>query len=225
MRDPAVIMQTILLLFFYDLPTVLINAVFRNNPANTGSRIDIAVSADDCARIADRVASYFDMVSQHCAELLDAGLDVFITVMYYNEMLVRLDIGCDRSSSHMAVISEDRISDIVIVRCLDMVEEYDVLELDGIAHYTVSAYQSRTPDKSAVSDFSIRPDDTRCTEICCRKDLGCFMHPHILAYFLIFLRIQCRTELKDKIFDPFQCLPGIGELPKIFLGKSVIKVV
>ena len=65
----------------------------------------------------------------------------------------------------MAVVSEDRVSYIIVVRGLDIIEENDVLEFYGVADYALAAYECRTSDERAVSDFCLRSDDARSSDM------------------------------------------------------------
>ena len=156
-----VLAGNIFLFLLDDFAAVLVDAVFRNDSPDAGCRIDIAVPADDCSRVAYRIAAYFYMITEHSAELLDPGLDIFSSVVDYDQLLVGLDVRSDRTCAHMAVVSEDGVTYIIVVRGLNMIEKDNVLELDRVAYNTVSSDQSRSSDKSTVSDFCVRSDDAR----------------------------------------------------------------
>jgi hypothetical protein len=59
----------------------------------------------------------------------------------------------------VAAITEDGISYVVIVRSLNMIKKNNVLEFHGVSYHTVSSYQSRASDESAVTHFGIGSDD------------------------------------------------------------------
>lgn len=53
----------------------------------------------------------------------------------------------------MGLISQNRVSHIIVVGNLNLIEENDVLKLCGIAHYGALSYQSASADKGAVADL------------------------------------------------------------------------
>ena len=128
--------------------------------------IDVGMSADHGAGIQHGVAAYFYIVAQHGADLFDAGLDLLFAVLYDHESLVGLDVGSDGACSHVAIVSEDGVANIVIVRCLNVIEEDDVLEFNRVTYYTVCANQSGASDEGAMAYFGVGSDDARCAEIC-----------------------------------------------------------
>ena len=142
--------------------------------------IDVGMSADHGAGIQHGVAAYFYIVTQHGTDLLDAGLDLLFAILYDYQSLVGLDVGSDGSSSHVAVISENGVANIVIVRCLNVIEEDDVLEFDGVTYHAVCANQSGASDEGTVADFRVRSDDAGSAEICRGKYLCSLVYPDVL---------------------------------------------
>ena len=212
-KAPQVFPNVSVLVSLFDYFTaVFVDALFRHYSADAGCRIDVAVSSDDCSRVAYRVAAYLDVVAEHCSELLDAGLDLFRAVVNDYELLVGLDIGCDGSGSHVAVISEDGIAYIVVVRCLNVIEEDHVLELYGVSYNAVSSDKSRTSYECAVSYLSVRSDDAWSSEICARENLCSLVNPYVLADLIVFCRIKSLSELDDHVLDALQSFPRISEL-------------
>lgn len=59
--------------FFDDDATCFINAVRRYNTAHAGKRINIRVSANDCAGVEDAVASYVAIIADDGAEFSASG--------------------------------------------------------------------------------------------------------------------------------------------------------
>lgn len=127
--EPLLFSDIFLFVLFCYIPVVFPYAVFRNDTAYAGCRINIGIAADDSARVKNGIAADLNVVAEHSAELLYAGLDLLRSVMNDYELLVCLDVGSYRTCAHVAVIAEDRIAYIVVVRCLNVIEEDDVLEL------------------------------------------------------------------------------------------------
>ena len=167
-------------MFCDDIAVVLIDTACGNDPSYARSGIYITVPADHGTRITYTVTTDFNIVSEHCSELLYSGLYIFFTGMYDDELLIGFNIGCNGTRSHMRIISEDTVTYVVIVRCLHMIEKDNILKLYGVTYNTVGSYKSRTSYKSTMSDLSLGADYTRCSEIRRRKDLCSLMHPHIL---------------------------------------------
>ena len=65
----------------------------------------------------------------------------------------------------MAVVSQNGIAYIVIVRCLYVVKQNNVLQLYGVPYYAVCANQSGASDEGAVAYLGVGSDDTGCAQI------------------------------------------------------------
>ena len=144
--------------------------------------------------------------------------------MDHHQLLVGLHVGGDGTGAHVAVIAEDRIADIVIVRGLDMIEQDHVLQFDTVPDDAVRTDQGRTADEGAVTDLPLRSDDAGRAEIRGREHLRRPVDPDVLRYFLIVLS-QRRTEGQNEFLDALQRFPGIGELKKIILCKGMIQII
>ena len=81
------------------------------------------------------------MIAEHRPEFLNAGLHMLCAVMHNHELLITLNIRCDRTGSHVAVMAENGISYIIIVRGLYMIEQNDIFQLDRVADHAVRADQ------------------------------------------------------------------------------------
>ena len=55
----------------------------------------------------------------------------------------------------MGFIAEDTVTDIVIVRGLDVIENDDVFEFSGISYNAVFAYQCASSYESTMAHFGI----------------------------------------------------------------------
>ena len=129
-----------LLSLFGYVSAVFPDAVFRDHSPDAGSRIYIRVSADDSSRIEYCVAAHLNMITEHGTELLDACLDLLCSVVDYNKLLVSLHVRRDGACTHMAEMTQDRVSYIVVMRSLDVVEKYNILQLNGVAYHALAAY-------------------------------------------------------------------------------------
>ena len=144
----------------------------RHKTADAAGRIDLRVPPDHGARIQYGVAADFHMVSQHGAEFFQTGLNVLFPGMHFDKRFVALHIACDGTGTHMAVVAENRVADIVVMRHLHMIEQNDILQFNGVADNTVRTDKRAAADKCTVAHFGIGPDNARRTEICGRKYLG-----------------------------------------------------
>ena len=124
----------------------------------------------------------------------------------------------------MAVVAEDGIADVVVMRGLDMIEQDHVLQLDAVADNTVSTDECGASDESAMTHLSIRSDDAGSAEISRREDLRSLVDPDSGLYFFVVLS-QRRTQGKDQILDPLECFPRIGEMAEIICREGMFKIV
>lgn len=193
----AKIMSVFLVDYF---AVVLPDAVLRDYAAYAGCRVDVAVAADDCAGVADGVAADFYVVAEHSAEFLNSCLHVLGAVVDDDKLLIALYVRGNGACAHVAVVSENGIAYIIVVRSLNMVEKNDVLELDGVADYAVRPDQRRASDKRAVTDLCLRSDDAGRAEACGGENLCCLVNPDMLGNFFIVIA-ECGAELKDKLLD------------------------
>ena len=203
---------------------VLVDAVLRHHSAYAGGGVDVAVAAYDSARVADAVAAYFNVIAQHRAELLDACFYVLSAVVDNDQFFIGFDVGGDGARAHVAVVAEDGIAYVVVVRCLDVVEEYYVLELHGVADDAVSAHKGGAADERAVPDLGVGTDDAGRTQISAGEDLGGLVDPDALGYFGVFLGIEGGAERLDEFLYSLESFPGVFVLGKVVLGQCMFQV-
>ncbi len=115
-------------MFRSDFPVVFPDALLRYCSAHAGSRIYIGIPPDDGSRVQDAVASDFNAVTQHRADFLQPGFDLFLAAFYDNKEFIALDIRSDGARPHMALIAENAVADIVVMRHLHVIKQYDVLK-------------------------------------------------------------------------------------------------
>ena len=121
---------------------VLPDTILRNDTPYTGGRVNITVATNNCARIAYRIAANFDIIAEHRAEFLDAGLHLFRPVVDDYQLLIALHIAGDGTRSHMAVVAEDTVTDVIVMWGLYVIEQNHVLQFYRIPYYAVRADKS-----------------------------------------------------------------------------------
>lgn len=182
------------------------------------------MTANDRTGIADRIAADFYIITKHGTELLNAGFHQLRPVVDDHKLLIALHVAGDGTSSHMAIVTEDAVTDVVVMRSLDMIEPDHVLQLDAVADNTVSADKGGTAVEGAVPHLSIRSDDARRAEVSRRENFGGLMDPDSGLHFFIIIS-KSRTKLKDQFIDSLQRLPGISKPPKVIGCQGVVKVI
>ena len=186
--------------FAYYFTCILVDGILRNDSAHARCRINVRVPSDHGSRVADRVAADLDVVAEHCAELLDACFDVLGSVVNDDELLVGLYVRGDRTRAHVGEVAQNGVAYVVVVGSLNVVEENDVLELNGVADNAVRADESRASDESAVSYLCFGSDDAGCAEVCGLKNLCGLVNPNALCSLLVVVA-EGGTELEDKVLD------------------------
>ena len=101
----------------------------------------------------------------------------------------------------MALVSENAVSDIIVMRNLNIVEENDIFQFCAVADHTVIAYQRAATDKCTGTDFCFVTDNGRCPDIIVRIDFGIFRDPDIFADFVKFIGGQGLSTLDDEFLD------------------------
>ena len=125
----------------------------------------------------------------------------------------------------MRFITQDRISHIIVMRHLHLIEQDHIFQLRGIAHHSAFPHQGVAADESAVAYFRILSDDGRSMDIGRRRYFRGSGNPHVFASFFIFLRIKSFPKLQDKRSDLRQRFPGIGQPFKKIRRNRLIQVI
>ena len=142
----------------------------------------------DCSGIKDGITSYLYVISEHSAELTKSCLIRSSLTLNNNILTVSLDIGCDGTGTEVSLISENGITNVVIVRNLNLVKEDNVLKLCGVTNCSTFADNSALSDECTLSYLSTLPYDSRTMDISRRKDLSIFCNPYILSYLVVLIR-------------------------------------
>ena len=100
----------------------------------------------------------------------------------------------------MGEVAQNGVAYVVVVGSLNVVEENDVFELNGVADNAVRADESRASDESAVSYFCFGADDAGCAEVSGLKNLGGLVNPNAFGSLLV-IAAECGAELEDKVLD------------------------
>ena len=53
----------------------------------------------------------------------------------------------------MSAVPQNGITDIIIVRYLNVIKQDDIFQLRGVAHHAVVAHQRAAPDKGALAQY------------------------------------------------------------------------
>ncbi len=115
---------------FLDYDTAGLPNAFRLYYASYAAcGIYIGMRSDDRSGIEHAVAADFNEIAEHSTYLLDASLKLFTAGLDNYVGLVRLDIRCYRTCTHMRFIAEYTVTDIIVMRSLHSVEKYDVFKL------------------------------------------------------------------------------------------------
>ena len=150
-----------LLLPLDDVVLILVDGVGGDDAADAGRGVYDAVPAQDGTRIEDRVAAYLHKIAQNGTHLSPSG-EYIGFCLYHHRGLVRLDVGCDRASAHVALVAQNGVAHVVVVGGLNFIEENGILQLCRVAYHAVGAHQSGAPDKGTVAYLGLRPDDAGC---------------------------------------------------------------
>ena len=98
--------------------------------------INNAIASYDRSGIEHGIASYLGTVSEHCSEFLQARL-IYGFTLYNDILFIGFDIRCDRTRTHMGLVSENAVTHIIVMRNLYGVEKNDILKFGGITDNAV----------------------------------------------------------------------------------------
>lgn len=212
--------KRLLLLALDDVVLVLVDGVCRDDASDAGSGVYDAVPAQDGARIEDRVAAYLHKIAQNGTHLSPSG-EYIGFCLYHHRGLVRLDVGCDRASAHVALVAQNGVAHVVVVGGLNFIEENGILQLCRVAYHAVGAHQSGAPDKGTVAYLGLRPDDAGCAQIGGRRYNGGLVDPDMLPGLAVLLRGELAAQGEDQLLDAIQGLPGVLKLAEVLPRHGV----
>lgn len=118
----------------------------------------------------------------------------------------------------MAEIAENAVTNIVVVRSLNVIEQNDVLQFNAVANNAVRTYQRRTTNESTVTDFCVRSDNAGRTKISCRENLCGLVYPHAFFTLFVFIRVEGLAKFENKIFYAAECFPRVCEFAQVVLA-------
>ena len=121
--------------------------------------------ADDRAGIQHAVAAHLYEIAQHGTEFLQTRLNLLGSVLDYHQSLVGLDVGGQTARTHVRLVAQDAVADVVVVGSLDIVEENYVFQLHGVANNAVGTYQGAAPDEGTVAHLGAGADDAGSPQI------------------------------------------------------------
>ena len=124
----------------------------------------------------------------------------------------------------MGLISQHSISNIIIMRNLNLVKQHCILKLCGISHNCALTNDSLAADKCTVAHLGVSANDSRSGDTCSRRNCSGSCDPYIFALLLIFRRIQCFSQLNNEISDLRKNLPRIGFSLKKLCCNGLIQI-
>ena len=116
-------------MFLNNTVFILVDAVCRNDAANAGNRINLRITPDYGARVQNAVAADFRTVTHHRADFFAAGFQRSTRLFDHDKGFITLDIAGDRACTHMGLISQNGISNIIVVRDLNGITQNNILQL------------------------------------------------------------------------------------------------
>ena len=141
-------------MFLNNTVFILVDAVCRNEATNAGNRINLRITPDHSARIQNAVAADFRTVTYHRADFFATGFQRSTGLLDHDKGFITLDIAGNRACTHMSLITQNRISDIIVVRDLNGIKQNNIFQLHRVADNRIFAHDCTLPDKGAVSHFS-----------------------------------------------------------------------
>ena len=162
------------------------------------------------------------MVSKHGAEFLQSGLNLLFSVLHHYQFFIGFHIGTDRSRAHMGLVTENRVSHIIVMWNLYAVEKNHILKLSGISHHGALPHDCVPADKGAVTDFRVLSDNGRAVDIRGRSHTGGSGDPYVLSPALVFLRIKGFSQFFYESSNLRKDFPGISlSLKKLFCDRFI----
>ena len=165
------------------------------------------------------------MIPQHSTHFLQTSGNIFPLSMYYHQRFVALHVGSNGSGTHVALIAQDAVTNVVVVRGLHAIKEDHVFQLDRIAHHAVLPHQGCATNECAVPHLGSCADDAGSTQVGRRGDNGCAVYPHLGRNLRIVLRIQMASDFHNQLLNAGQCFPRIGKAGQIILCQGVIQII
>ena len=109
--------------------------------------------------------------------------------MNHNIGPVGLNVGCNGAGTHMRVKTKDRVSDIIIVRNLTLVEKDDVFQFTGVADNAAFSDNRLSADERALPQLRSLINDTGAGNVRALVNVRVAGDPDILtAFFIDFFR-------------------------------------
>ena len=93
--------------------------------------------------------------------------------------VVELDVGKDRARAEVALVTQDRVADVIEMRHLRAVEQQAVLELARVAQHGVVAHDDVLAHVTTVADVAVRADPRRAFDHRAVLDDRAFAHEHV----------------------------------------------
>ena len=124
----------------------------------------------------------------------------------------------------MGLIAEHRVTDIIIMRGLYVVEQNHVLQFAGIADHRVFSDDGAASDEGAVPDLGAVVNDAGRADVGRGKHLRVVCDPDSVRGMGIFVGRQGLTQLQNKVLDPVQNLPGVGLAFKQIGGDGLAQI-
>ena len=137
--------------------------------------------------------------------------------------VVGTEVGRDGTGTHVRLIAEDTVTDVVVMRCLHPVEEDRVFDFGAVPHDGVVADQGTPAEKGTGAHFGAVSDHARRLDECARRDLRVFCDIDLGGDFFIVVaeRLPVSTE---KVRKPLECLVPVTKAGKIVSRHRVRQI-
>ena len=119
-------------------------------------------------------------------------------------------IAGDGSGAHMGLVTQHRVTHIVIVGGLHIVKEDDIFKLAGVAHNGLFAHNGAAADEGAVAYLRLMVNDAGRAYIGRGENRGILGDPHAITGIVVFIGRKRGAQFKDESLYIIQNLPGIG---------------
>ena len=110
----------------------------------------------------------------------------------------------------MRLVAEHGVADVIIMRCLDIVEEYRVFYLGGVSDNGVFADDGAAPYKCAVAHLGTVVNDAGAADVS-RREYRCILcDPYIFIPLFKLILGQSIAKGDDEVLYIGQHFPWVG---------------
>ena len=110
----------------------------------------------------------------------------------------------------MGFVSQYCITNIIIVRNLNIVKKDNILKLCRVSNYAALSHHRFAADKCAVAHFCVLTNDSWSVNTCGWCNFGGFCDPDVTLQMIILFRIQCFSQFYNEISNLWKNFPWIS---------------